>query len=187
MHDLTNVYNTLVLAGDHHRASPIRQSREFTIRISGSRTLATLNQMLPRYTRLGRTGGSILGDMMTRSKGALVVVVDDDESVRESLEGLLTTLGHRVEVFATAEDFLISAALAKTDCLILDVRMPGMSGPDLQQELMRRQRNIPVIFITARGDQDTFARLIAAGAIDCLLKPFGEEAFLNAVSKALAR
>jgi FixJ family two-component response regulator len=100
---------------------------------------------------------------------------------------LLTTLGYRVEAFASAGSFLGSAALAKTDCLILDVCMPRMSGPDLQQELARRHHDIPIIFITAHGDEDAVTRVVGDGAVDCLLKPFGEEALLNAVGKALAR
>ena len=115
------------------------------------------------------------------------MVVDDDESVRESLEGLLTTIGYHVEVFASAAGFLGSATLTKTECLILDVLIPGMSGPDLQQELARRQHAIPIIFITAHGSESLVTRVLADGAVDCLLKPFGEEALINALGKALVR
>jgi len=111
--------------------------------------------------------------------------VDDDESLRESLEGLLKSLGHKVSVFSSAESFLGSEALSKTACIILDVRMPGMSGPELQQELIRRRRKIPIIFITAHGDEDVISRVIADGAVDCLLKPFKEAALLKAISQAL--
>lgn len=117
---------------------------------------------------------------------SLISVVDDDESLRESLEGLLTSLGYSAEVFSSAESFLNSKSLAKTDCLILDVRMPGMSGPELQRALMARNRRIPIIFITAHGDKDVISRVMADGAVDCLLKPFGEEPLLNAISLALA-
>ena len=116
---------------------------------------------------------------------SLISVVDDDESVRESLEGLLKSLGFRVEAFALAMDFLNSQALEATDCLILDVRMPGMSGPELQRKLIASQHSIPIVFITAHGDEAVRARVLGDGAVDCLLKPFTEDALLNAVHAAL--
>lgn len=116
----------------------------------------------------------------------LISVVDDDQSLRESLEGLLKFLGYQAAVFSSAESFLSSAALTKTKCLILDVRMPGMSGPELQQELKRRSLDIPIIFITAHGDADVTVRAKADGAVDCLLKPFREEALLKAIDRALS-
>ena len=116
---------------------------------------------------------------------SLISVVDDDESVRESLEGLLKSVGFRVEAFALAMDFLNSQALEATDCLILDVRMPGMSGPELQRKLITSQRSIPIVFITAHGDEAVRARVLGDGAVDCLLKPFTEDALLNAVHAAL--
>jgi FixJ family two-component response regulator len=116
---------------------------------------------------------------------SLISVVDDDESVRESLEGLLKSVGFRVEAFALAGDFLTSKALHVTDCLILDVRMPGMSGPELQRKLIASQHPIPIIFITAHGDEAVRARVLGDGAVDCLLKPFNEDALLNAVHAAL--
>ena len=115
----------------------------------------------------------------------LISVVDDDESVRESLEGLLKSVGFRVEAFALAGDFLNSKVLHATDCLILDVRMPGMSGPELQRKLIASQHSIPIIFITAHGDEAVRARVLGDGAVDCLLKPFSEDALLNAVNTAL--
>jgi FixJ family two-component response regulator len=117
----------------------------------------------------------------------MVCVVDDDESVRESLGGLLEAVGYRAEVFASAEDFLASPALAQTDSLILDVRMPGMSGPALQRELTVARPGIPIVFITAHGEARLRAELRAAGALDCLDKPFTEDAILNAVKAALLR
>jgi FixJ family two-component response regulator len=117
---------------------------------------------------------------------SLISVVDDDESLRESLEGLLKSLGHGVAVFSSAESFLSSEVLAKTDCLILDVRMPGMSGPELQRALTSRREDIPIIFITAHGDEDVIARVMADGAVDCLLKPFSEYSLLKAISQALS-
>ncbi len=116
---------------------------------------------------------------------SLISVVDDDESLRESLEGLLKSLGYDTTVFSSAESFLSSEALAKTACLILDVRMPGMSGPELQRELISRRRNIPIIFITAHGDENVVAGVMADGAVDCLLKPFSEDSLLKAISRAL--
>jgi FixJ family two-component response regulator len=117
---------------------------------------------------------------------SLISVVDDDESLRESLEGLLKSLGHGTAVFSSAESFLGSEALEKTDCLILDVRMPGMSGPDLQRELIGRRQEIPIIFITAHGDDEVIARVMADGAVDCLLKPFNEDSLLKAIDLALS-
>jgi FixJ family two-component response regulator len=112
-------------------------------------------------------------------------VVDDDNSIRESLQGLLESIGFAVETFSSAQAFLASECYTKTDCLILDVRMPGMRGPDLQRELARRKRHIPIVFITAHGDEDIRPRVLAEGAVDCLLKPFSEEALLKAIRTAL--
>jgi FixJ family two-component response regulator len=116
----------------------------------------------------------------------LISVVDDDESVRESLEGLLKSMGYFVNVFSSAESFLSSQAVAKTNCLILDVRMPGMSGPELQQALKTDGHRIPIIFITAHGDDDVRGRVLTDGAVDCLLKPFSEDALLEAIHNALS-
>jgi FixJ family two-component response regulator len=115
----------------------------------------------------------------------LVSVVDDDESIRESLPDLLRELGLAVEVFASAEDFLASGHLGQTRCLLLDVAMPGMSGVELYEELARRGHAIPVVFITAQQDDRLRARVLAAGAVECLRKPFGEAALLNAVNSAI--
>jgi len=112
----------------------------------------------------------------------MISVVDDDESLRESLEGLLRSLGHPVEVFSSAESFLGSDAIVKTKCLILDVSMPGMSGPDLQRELKSRGETVPIIFITSRADEDVVSRVMADGALACLLKPFTEDSLLKAIS-----
>ena len=116
---------------------------------------------------------------------SLISVVDDDDSVRESLEGLLESIGFVVETFSSAQAFLDSVYLTRTDCLILDVRMPGMRGPDLQRELARREHTIPIVFITAHGDEDIRPRVLFEGATDCLLKPFTEEALLQAIRIAL--
>lgn len=118
---------------------------------------------------------------------SLVSVVDDDESVRESLPDLLRQLGFAAEAFSSAEEFLASNVVSETSCLLLDVAMPGMSGPDLQQELTRRRETIPIVFITAQVDRTLHPRLLALGAVECLFKPFSEAALLNAVRTALRR
>ena len=119
--------------------------------------------------------------MVTRSLVSLVSVVDDDESVRESLPDLLKELGFAVQAFASAEEFLASDYVDQTGCLILDIAMPGMSGPDLQQELTKRGHNIPVVFITAHGDESVRPRLLEQGAAECLFKPFSDTALLAAL------
>ncbi|HEV8428920.1 MAG TPA: response regulator [Pyrinomonadaceae bacterium] len=115
----------------------------------------------------------------------LISVVDDDESVRESLPDLLKEFGFDAQAFSSAEDFLASEHLNKTKCLILDVAMPGMTGPDLQRELTLRRHEIPIVFITAHRDDLVRPRLIAQGAVDCLYKPFSEADLLNALNTAL--
>ena len=119
------------------------------------------------------------------SKRSLVSVVDDDESVRESLPDLLRQFGFAAQAFSSAEAFLASEVVGETSCLILDIAMPGMSGPDLQQELMRRRQEIPIVFITANGDRTVRPRLLAQGAVECLFKPFSETALLDALNAAL--
>ena len=118
-------------------------------------------------------------------KRSLVSIVDDDESVRESLPDLLQQFGFAVEAFSSAEAFLASDAVSATSCLVLDVAMPGMSGPDLQQELTHRRQKIPIVFITASGDRTVRPRLLARGAVACLFKPFSETALLDALNAAL--
>jgi FixJ family two-component response regulator len=120
-----------------------------------------------------------------RQKHALISVIDDDESVRESLPGLLETLGFRARPFASAEAFLASNAVLETQCLISDVSMPSMSGRDLQTELGRRKLNIPIIFITGRREPTLRATLLAAGATECLFKPFSEAELDSALAGAL--
>lgn len=116
---------------------------------------------------------------------SLVTVIDDDESVRESLPDLLRQFGFAAEAFSTAEAFLASEIINQTSCLLLDITMPGMSGPDLQAELLRRRYEIPIVFITADGDERIRLRLVADGAVDCLFKPFSEAALLDALTAAL--
>ncbi len=116
-----------------------------------------------------------------------ISIVDDDESVRESLESLLKSFGFEVSLFIGAEDFLKAGAADETDCLILDVRLGGMSGPELQQTLAGSHGSLPIIFITARGTEALRERVMAEGAVDCLLKPFSEEKLLNAIGAAVGR
>ena len=115
----------------------------------------------------------------------LVSVVDDDESMRESLPDLLREFGFAARAFSSAEEFLASDFIKQTRCLLLDISMPGMSGPDLQQELMRRRQEIPIVFITAQRDEAVRSRLIEQGAVECLFKPFSETALLEALNAAL--
>jgi FixJ family two-component response regulator len=120
--------------------------------------------------------------MVVRS---LVSVVDDDESVRESLPDLLREFGFAAQAFSSAEEFLASDFVGQTSCLILDVAMPGMSGPDLQRELTLRRHEIPIVFITAHADISVRPRLLEQGAVECLFKPFSDTALLDALSSAL--
>ena len=114
----------------------------------------------------------------------LISVVDDDESVRESLPDLIREFGFAAEAFSSAEEFLASDFLVQTQCLVLDIAMPGMTGPDLQQELARRRQEIPIIFITAHADETVRPRMLELGAVECLSKPFSETALLEALNAA---
>ena len=120
------------------------------------------------------------------AKRSLVSVVDDDESVRESLPDLLREFGFEAKAFASAEEFLASGYLEQTRCLILDIAMPGMSGQDLQEELTRRRQKIPIVFITATGDEMVRPLVLERGAVECLFKPFSEKALLGALNAALS-
>ena len=115
----------------------------------------------------------------------LISVVDDDESVRESLPDLLREFGFEAQTFSSAEEFLASESVADTNCLVLDMAMPGMSGPDLQQELKTREQSIPIVFITAARDASVRTRLLAQGAVECLFKPFEPTDLLQALNTAL--
>lgn len=115
----------------------------------------------------------------------LVSVVDDDESVRESLPDFLRQVGFAAAAFPSAEAFLASDVVSTTSCLLLDIAMPGMSGPELQQELIRRRQAIPIVYITAHGDSTIRPHLLARGAVECLSKPFSEAALLDALHAAL--
>jgi len=116
---------------------------------------------------------------------SLIAVVDDDYAMREALPDLLGQFGYRVKAFASAEEFLISGCVDEARCLILDVAMPGMSGPELQRELIQRNKALPIVFITAQADDVLRPHLLESGAIDCLQKPFSDTALLGALEAAL--
>jgi FixJ family two-component response regulator len=117
----------------------------------------------------------------------LVSIVDDDESVRESLPDLVRQFGFAAQAFSSAEAFLASEFVNETRCLILDIAMPGISGPDLHRELKSRHKHIPIIFITAGTDGSVRSRLLADGAVECLFKPFSDTALLDALTAVFPR
>jgi FixJ family two-component response regulator len=125
------------------------------------------------------------GDRSQDQRQLLSVVVDDDESVRESLPDLLREFGFAARAFSSAQEFLSSSCIDETSCLILDIAMPGMTGPELQQELKRRGKVIPIIFITGRKDEAIRAQVLKQGAAGFLLKPFTDTALLAAIKTAL--
>jgi FixJ family two-component response regulator len=115
----------------------------------------------------------------------LISIVDDDDSLRNSLNNLIRSVGFGVQGFSSAEAFLNSHQLHDTACLIVDVRMPGMSGLDLQRRMVAANSRIPIVFITSHGDDNARTRALEAGAVDFLYKPFREEALLSAIDRAL--
>jgi FixJ family two-component response regulator len=135
---------------------------------------------MPHSLAMGPSNGT-----RHKASGLLSVVVDDDESVRESLPDLLREFGFAAQAFSSAQEFLLSGCVDKTNCLILDVAMPGMSGPELQRELKRREKEIPIIFITGRKDETIRAQVLEQGAAGFLLKPFSDADLLAAIKTAL--
>ena len=117
----------------------------------------------------------------------LISIVDDDESVREAIESLIKSVGLGALAFASAEEFLNSNRIEETACLILDMRMPGMSGLELQQRLATAGYGIPIVFISAHSDDQIRAQALGAGAIDFLFKPFSETALVDAVRTAVGQ
>jgi len=115
----------------------------------------------------------------------VVCVVDDDESVRESLPDLLRSAGHDARPFSSAEAFLGSDSVHESDCVVLDVAMPGMTGPELQLELARRRSDLPIVFVTAHAVERVRPLVLGRGAIACLVKPFTEVMILDAIDVAL--
>src|ERR1700692_4917056 len=123
--------------------------------------------------------------MVTQSKTKLVAIVDDDESMRNALDGLLKAVGFPAQAFASAEEFLKSGQQHQTSCLIADIRMPGMSGLELQAKLNAERCKTPIIFITAHGDEKMRMQAVRAGAVEFLSKPSDEEILLESVRAAM--
>jgi len=115
----------------------------------------------------------------------LISIVDDDESVREALKSLIDSVGFRAELFSSGEEFLNSTYVSETACLITDVRMPGMSGLDLQDRLNAAHSSVPIVFISAHDDKEARARGLRGGAIAFLQKPFSEDSLLGAITDCL--
>jgi FixJ family two-component response regulator len=128
---------------------------------------------------------SVMESPQGATERPLVSVVDDDESVRESLPDLVREFGFAAQAFSSAQEFLASDYVRQTRCLILDVFMPGMTGPDLQQELKRRQQQIPIVFMTAKKNDTVRPQVIEQGAVECLFKPFSDTVLLKAIEAAL--
>lgn len=124
---------------------------------------------------------------MSNDADAMVFVIDDDESIRESLKSLIRSVGLSVRTFASADEFLQSERPDVPACLILDVRMPGLSGLDLQRDLPEANIHIPIIFITGHGDIPMSVRAMKAGAVEFLTKPFRDQDLLDAIQQALER
>jgi len=130
-------------------------------------------------------GGTAIDAKEKTGDGPLVAIVDDDISVRRSTRRLLSSSGLRAEAFASAEDFLQSGCVVKTDCLILDLRMPGMNGLELQRRLIETGRQIPIVFLSARASEEEERHALRAGAASFLRKPVSKEALLLAIRNAL--
>jgi len=140
--------------------------------------------LVPRCNRFFLS--AVLFIIWVQAMAPLAVVVDDDFSVRESLESLIRSAGLEVRVFASAEEFLISPHPRKADFLILDVRLPGISGIELHRQLLARSCRVPAIFITAHGyDDHTRSQTYSDWTVACLTKPFGEDEFFSAIQAAL--
>jgi len=122
-----------------------------------------------------------------RKSDAVVFVVDDDKSVRKLIANLLSFAGYRVEAFDSAQNFLDESHPAALSCLVLDLKLPGLNGLELQEELLKRGKPLPIVFITGYGDIPTTVKAMKAGAVDFLAKPFTDEALLSAVRNALER
>ncbi len=116
----------------------------------------------------------------------LISIVDDDESIRQALKSLIDSVGFHAEVFSSGEEFLNSGRFRDTACLIVDVRMPGMGGLELQERIKAAESVVPIIFISAHDDGEARAKGMQAGAVDFLQKPFSEDALLRAISRSLA-
>jgi|SRR6185437_10464141 FixJ family two-component response regulator len=125
--------------------------------------------------------------MATERNAKLVAIIDDDDLMRSALQGLLKSVGLPAQTFASSEEFLQSGRQRETACLIADIRMPGMSGLELQAKLNADHCKIPTIFITAHGDEKMRMQALRAGAVEFMAKPFDDEALLESVRAALER
>ena len=123
--------------------------------------------------------------MVVRKKGKMVAIVDDDDLMRSALQGLLKSVGLPAQAFASAEEFLKSGQQNEVGCLVADIRMPGMSGLELQAKLKADRLNTPIIFITAHGDARVRMQAMREGAAEFLVKPFDRQVLLNRVRAAL--
>jgi FixJ family two-component response regulator len=128
-----------------------------------------------------------MGKIADTVNGRRISVVDDDASIRQALKSLMRSVRLNVETFGSAEDFLAANGAGETECLILDVYLPGMSGFELQERLNSERRGIPVIFITAHADENSRQRALKAGAVDLLSKPVRREPLFKAIQTALRR
>ena len=146
-----------------------------------SESLAEYTRVLQVFTRLA-IDGELPEEQPARH---LIAVIDDDESVRDAVRALLRSAGHRVETFASAEAFLASGTVQETACLVLDVRMPGMDGPELQLRLSAGHSRIPIVFITAHAEKAVCERVMQAGALEVLNKPFVPDTLLSIVRTAV--
>jgi len=123
--------------------------------------------------------------MATKDKPKLVAIVDDDESIRSSLLGLMKALDFRSQAFESAEEYLKSGQQRNTACLITDLRLPGISGLELQSKLNADRHRIPIIFITGHGDENVRMQALRAGAVEFLMKPFDDQAMIDSIRAAL--
>ena len=132
-----------------------------------------------------RASGSAEKIWRRSNRTPLITIVDDDNSMREAVTSLIRSIGFKAETFASSEEFVQCNHLREIACLILDVKMPGRSGLELQRQLSNANYNIPIVFITGRGDDRTREQALNAGAVEFLYKPFSEEALLKAINSAL--
>jgi FixJ family two-component response regulator len=123
--------------------------------------------------------------MVTQRGTKFVAIVDDDESIRAALQGFMKEAGLPAQAFASAEEFLGSGDLNQVGCLVADIRMPGMSGLELQARLNAERRRMPIVFITAHGDESMKMQALRAGAVEFLAKPFDEDVLLDCVRAAM--
>jgi CheY-like chemotaxis protein len=185
--DASNRYRTL-LAEERDGRAPRPDSTLARARQAQSEALMEYARVLRLFTDLvvlGKMPEETLHCERTGSKEDMIAVIDDDESIRDSTNALLRSAGHKVRTFASAELFLDSDALAATECIILDVRMPGMDGLELQRRLRASHADIPIIFVTAHDDASSRHSAMAGGAIDFLSKPFQSGALEATVQAAL--